>query len=182
MCSDHDSLLLHDSTIAYVYMVKGFTRTTTDTPEAPLYRRSYDYHYSELGWASPPQCRIVNNFHLAGNPNERRHVWGEATLRCSYPFIVLFFICLTGRTMAGHCIVYAAFIPMKMDTRCSKVIFPNYSKNKPAEDTLVPPLWGTLRKNVRFSRIICSRCCTRRNLRFHVENSQHPDQEQLTRR
>ena len=36
--------------------------------------------------------------------------------------------------------------------------------------------------NVRFSRIVCSRCCTRRNLRFHVENSQHADQKQLTRR
>ena len=30
---------------------------------------------------------------------------------------------------------------MTMETRCSKVIFPNYSKKKPAEDTLVPPLW-----------------------------------------
>ena len=32
---------------------------------------------------------------------------------------------------------------MTMETRCSKVIFPNYSKKKPAEDTLAPPLWGT---------------------------------------
>ena len=69
-----------------------------------------------------------------------------------------------------------------METRSCKVIFPNYSKKKPAEDTLVPPLWGTRGKNVRFSRIICSRCCTRRNLRFHVENCQHADQKQLTRR
>ena len=38
--------------------------------------------------------------------------------------------------------------PMTMETRCSKVIFPNYSKKKPAEDTLVPPLWGTWEKNV----------------------------------
>ena len=38
------------------------------------------------------------------------------------------------------------------------------------------------KKNVCFSRIICSRCCTRRNLRFHVENCQHADQKQLTRR
>ena len=40
------------------------------------------------------------------------------------------------------------------------------------------------KKNVRFSRIICPRCCTctRRNLRFHVENCQHADQKQLTRR
>ena len=71
---------------------------------------------------------------------------------------------------------------MTMETRCSKVIFPNYSKKKPAEDTLVPPLWGTREENVCFPRIICSRCCTRRNLRFHVENSQHADQKQLTRR
>ena len=67
-------------------------------------------------------------------------------------------------------------IPVTMETRSSKVIFPNYSKKKPAEDTLVPPLWGTRGKNVRFSRIICSRCCTRRNLRFHVENCQHAHQ------
>ena len=32
------------------------------------------------------------------------------------------------------------------------------------------------------NRIICSRCCTRRNLRFHVENCQHADHKQLTRR
>ena len=70
---------------------------------------------------------------------------------------------------------------MTMETRCSKVIFPNYSKKKPAEDTLVPPLWRT-REDVCFSRIICSRCCTRRNLRFQVENCQHSDQKQLTRR
>ena len=56
-------------------------------------------------------------------------------------------------------------------------------KKKPAEDTLVPPLWGKReKKNVCCSRIICSRCCTRRNLRFHVENCQHADQKQLTRR
>ena len=43
---------------------------------------------------------------------------------------------------------------MTMETRCSKVIFPNYSKNKPAEDTIVPPLWGTREENVCFPRII----------------------------
>ena len=47
---------------------------------------------------------------------------------------------------------------------------------------LVPPLWGTREKNVYFSRVICSRCCTRRNLRFHVEKCQHADQKHLTRR
>ena len=72
--------------------------------------------------------------------------------------------------------------PMTMETRCSKVFFPNYSKKKPAEDTLVPPLWATRGKKVCFARIICSRCCTRRNLRFHVENCQHADQKLLTRR
>ena len=36
-----------------------------------------------------------------------------------------------------------------METRCSKVTIPNYSKKKPAEDTLVPPLWGT-RENIFF--------------------------------
>ena len=34
----------------------------------------------------------------------------------------------------------STFRPMAMETRCSQVIFPNYSKKKPAEDTLVPPL------------------------------------------
>ena len=55
-------------------------------------------------------------------------------------------------------------------------------KKKAAEDTLVPPLWGTRGKNVCFSRVICSHFCTRRNLRFHVENCQHADRKQLTRR
>ena len=32
-----------------------------------------------------------------------------------------------------------------------------------------------------FQGLFCSRCCTRRNLGFNVENS-HPDQKQLTRR
>ena len=36
--------------------------------------------------------------------------------------------------------------PVTMETRCSKVIFPNYSKKKPAEDTLVPPLWEQTRE------------------------------------
>ena len=68
------------------------------------------------------------------------------------------------------------------EPRCSKVIFPNYSKKKRAEDALVPTLWGTRETNVCFSRIICSRCCTRRNLGFHVENCQHADEKQLARR
>ena len=72
--------------------------------------------------------------------------------------------------------------PMTMETRCSKVIFLNYSKKKQAENTLVPPLRGTREKNVCFSRIICSRYCTRRNLRFHVEIFQRAGQKQLKRR
>ena len=68
------------------------------------------------------------------------------------------------------------------DDNGNAMIFPNYSKKKPAEDTLVPPLWGAREKNVCFSRIICSRCYTRRNLRFDVENCQHAGQKQLTRR
>ena len=40
---------------------------------------------------------------------------------------------------------------------------------------------GNTGKHVCFSRIICSHCCTRQNLRFHVENCQHADQKQLTR-
>ena len=62
------------------------------------------------------------------------------------------------------------------------VFFQNYSKKKSAEDTVVPPLWGKREKNVWFLWIICSRCCTRRNLRFHVENCRHADQKQVTRR
>ena len=53
--------------------------------------------------------------------------------------------------------------PMTMETRCSQTydngnaMFQSYlskilKKKKPAEDTLVPPLWGTRgKKNVRFS-------------------------------
>ena len=37
---------------------------------------------------------------------------------------------------------------MTMEARCSKVIFPNYLKKKPAEDSVVPPLWGTRKKKV----------------------------------
>ena len=39
-----------------------------------------------------------------------------------------------------------------MEMRCSKVFFPNYSRKKPAEDTLVPPLWGT-REKIVFLRV-----------------------------
>ena len=46
----------------------------------------------------------------------------------------------------------AAVRPMTMGTRCCKVFFPNYSKNKSAEDTLVPPLWG--KRETLFFRII----------------------------
>ena len=35
---------------------------------------------------------------------------------------------------------------MTMETRCSKVIFPSYSKKKPPENTLVPPLWEHRKK------------------------------------
>ena len=58
---------------------------------------------------------------------------------------------------------------------------PNYSKKKTAEDTLVPPLWGKREKRLVFG-FICTRCCTRRKLRFHVEQCQHAHQKQLTRR
>ena len=54
-------------------------------------------------------------------------------------------------------------------------------KEKSAEDTLVPPLWEKRNKKSVFI-FICSLGCTRRNLCFHVENCQHPDQKQLTRR
>ena len=74
---------------------------------------------------------------------------------------------------------------MTMETRCSKIILPNYSKKKPAEDTLVPPLWGTREKTCTwyvFLGVFVHAAVRRRNLRFHVENCQHADQKQLTRR
>ena len=77
---------------------------------------------------------------------------------------------------------YQGVRPMTMETRCYEVFYPNYSKKTPAEDTVVPPQWGTREKNVCFCRIIGSRRCTRRDMRFHVENCQHADQKQLTRR
>ena len=73
-----------------------------------------------------------------------------------------------------------------METRCSKVIFPKYSKKRNRLKIRSYRRYGEHggKKNVRFSRIVFSRCCTctRRNLRFHVENCQHADQKQLTRR
>ena len=42
-------------------------------------------------------------------------------------------------------------------------------------------MWKTAKKGLLFN-IACSRCCTRHNLCFHVESSQHADQKQLTRR
>ena len=75
---------------------------------------------------------------------------------------------------------------MTMETRCSKVIFPKYSKKRNRLKIRPYRRYGEHGEKiyVRFSRIIFSRCCTctRRNLRFHVENCQHADQKQLTRR
>ena len=55
-----------------------------------------------------------------------------------------------------------------------------------AEDTLVPPQWGKREKNVPWyilARLFVHTAVrTRRKLRFHVENCQHADQKQLTRR
>ena len=70
--------------------------------------------------------------------------------------------------------------PMTMETRCAKVIFANYSKKEPAERyARTSRRYGEHeKKNI----CICSRCCTRRNLRFDVENCQHAHQKQLTRR
>ena len=52
-----------------------------------------------------------------------------------------------------------------METRCCKSLFPNYSKRKSFEDTLVPPLREKLEHMLAFD-IICSRGCTRQNLCF----------------
>ena len=42
-------------------------------------------------------------------------------------------------------------IPMTMETRCSKFIFPNYAyTKKKAEYTVVPPVWGTRGKMLVF--------------------------------
>ena len=69
---------------------------------------------------------------------------------------------------------------MTMETRCSKVIFPNYSKNKPAEDTLVPPQHGE--KMFVFLGLFVHAAVRGGTCAFHVENCQHADQKQLTRR
>ena len=61
--------------------------------------------------------------------------------------------------------------PMTMETRCCKVFFPKCSKKKSAENTLVPPLLEKREKNISVFCIICSHCCTRWNMCFHVENS-----------
>ena len=56
------------------------------------------------------------------------------------------------------------------------------SKTKPSEGYARTAAMGNTGKNVCFPRSICSRCCKRRNLCFHVENCQHADRKQLTRR
>ena len=71
---------------------------------------------------------------------------------------------------------------MTMETRCSKVMFPNYLKKKRLKIRSYRRYGEHGRKMFCFIRIICSRCCTRRSLRFHVENCQRADQKQLTRR
>ena len=77
------------------------------------------------------------------------------------------------RSRSCRCVKQEIYIlavrPMTMETRCCKVFFPNYSKKKTAEDTLVPPLRGKREKKVCFFRIICSRCCTRRTCGFTLE-------------
>ena len=54
------------------------------------------------------------------------------------------------RTILWRCISgkFVELRPMTMETRCSKVFFPNYSKNKSAADTFVPPLWETRGKKI----------------------------------
>ena len=69
-----------------------------------------------------------------------------------------------------------------VETRCCKVLFPNCSKEKSAEDALVPPLSEKRGKYVCFFNFICTRGCTRRDLCFHVDIYQHAHQELLTRR
>ena len=61
--------------------------------------------------------------------------------------------------------------PMTMGTRCCKVFFHNYSKNKSAQDTRVPPLYGgnARKKKHCFLNIICSRGCTRGTCAFMLK-------------
>ena len=86
--------------------------------------------------------------------------------------------------------------PMTMEKRCSQTYdngnamfqsyLSKYSKKRNRLKIRSYRRYGEHgeKKNVRFSRIVFSRCCTctRRNLRFHVENCQHADQKQLKRR
>ena len=72
--------------------------------------------------------------------------------------------------------------PMTMETRCCKVFFPNYLKKGIGWRYSRTAATGQTATFLSFFSGYCSRCCTRWNLRFHVENCQHADQKQPTRR
>ena len=71
-----------------------------------------------------------------------------------YQYTVLVLV-YTSTTVPGSCFPekMGDLRPMAIETRCCKVFFPNYSKKKAAEDTLVPPLWGK-RKKVFFGLFV----------------------------
>ena len=72
--------------------------------------------------------------------------------------------------------------PMTMETRCCKVFFANYLKKGIGWRYSRTAATGQTATFLSFFSGYCSRCCTRWNLRFHVENCQHADQKQPTRR
>ena len=71
---------------------------------------------------------------------------------------------------------------MTMETRCCKVSFQTIQTRNRLKILSYRHYGENRNKIFVFFIIICSRCCTRRNLRFHVENCQHSEQKQLTRR
>ena len=71
---------------------------------------------------------------------------------------------------------------MTMETPCSKVIFPNYSKKKPAEDTVVPPLWVTREKMFVFLGLFVHAAVRGGTCAFTLKIVSTLIQKQLTRR
>ena len=85
---------------------------------------------------------------LGSLPSSFRFLFNK--FRLSVPSICSFAFTCTLHGSIPQAVKAFALRPMTMETQCSKVIFPNYAKKKPAEDTLVPPLWGTREKKCLF--------------------------------
>ena len=113
----------------------------------------------------------------------------EGDIRLSQWFVPVTVVRLAGFALQSvRCLRKIGILrPLTMETRCSTSSYlsklPWYSKR----NRLKTRSYRRYREHgkkmfVFLRRIICSRCSTRRNLRFHVANSQHADKKQLTRR